>query len=426
MNKDDIWKNCYSESKEYDNDKYDALPEKIKRDGNIVIKKDDKFHFVLTGFLVCNGEMYVIFPKNHKIPEEYNELFDHIRTLAGVLLRYHREGTIEEEENDLFSSVNGRVPEGIAAALWLINDYIEYGFIRRSIVRQVHFGNNIDWSRTIKSTDPIISISGVSYVDPVYRKSAVDYNNMIYFLHRYAVQKSFQNFGWILGYDSYLVDPLMGEMPCDSEMAIHLLSRELGSTFNDRELNLFKTLIEFFEGSDRIDEKSKIDTFATKYFHNIWEAMCGFVFKNQYESLKAYIPRPIWHFNNGRTWFTHQRPDILFIEDRKMFILDAKYFNIPKSIPGWHDLVKQFFYAYSLKSKNKNTLTKIFNALILPDTVPEQIKYYGFVDLENNQDLGKVYAFVVDTHSLMVDYSNYRYSSWRQLIVTELIKNEIQ
>lgn len=418
MNKDNLRRYCFVESKEYVLDNYRWIPEKLMLDGNIVTKKERVFSFNLTGFLVHENDIYIIFPKNHKIPDNYGMLLNHIQTLAGVLLRYQNEGSLQEKENDLHGDVDGMVPEGIASSLWIIRDYVEYGFIQRQVQRKVYSGSNIDWSRTIKTTHPIITSSGTAYFDPVYRKTSVDYNNMIYFLHRYVVQKSFQKFGWILGYNSFEMESFNNELPCDVELAVYLLNKELDSTFNDREIILIKSLIDFIQGSDRVDQKTTLDTLSTNYFHNVWEAMCGFVFQNHYHSLKKYIPKPIWHLHDGSTDSTHQRPDILFVENSMLYILDAKYYNIPKSLPGWYDLVKQFFYGYSLKHK----FPKMHNVLIFPDTVLEQIKFFGYVEMHNRAELGKVYSVTVDTYTLMKDYCNYRYGSWKELLVNQLTK----
>ncbi|NMM53418.1 LlaJI family restriction endonuclease [Paenibacillus aquistagni] len=409
---------CFTEARVYKIEHYSWIPADYMDDSRIVTKKNKVFWFNLTGFLVHMNDIYIIFPKNHKIPDDDDELLNHIQTLAGVLIRYSSDGSVELKENDLLGKSIGNVSKGIKAALWIIKDYIEYGYFRKQIQRKAHSGNHIDWPRTIKLTEPIITLSGLVYTEPVYRKNSVDYNNMIYFLHKYVVQNSFYKFGWLLGYNSYEFDPSFVELPCDIEMGVYLLNKELDSTFNEREAKLLQTMIEYIQGTDLTEKRDTLDTMATNYFHNVWEAMCDYVLKNQYQIIKQFIPKPTWHLQNGQLETTHQRPDILLAENKSIYVIDAKYYNVPKSLPGWHDLVKQFYYVYSLEHK----FTNMCNALILPDTVPEKISYFGFVDMEGRPDLGKIEAFLFDTYALMNDYANYKQGDWRVKLINEFSK----
>ncbi|NOU73989.1 LlaJI family restriction endonuclease [Paenibacillus sp. LMG 31458] len=407
---------CFIESKEYSLDKYE-LPQKLLLNSDIITKKDSKFYFNLTGFLVHNDNIFIVFPKNHKIPDDEPELLEHIRTLAGVLLRYQNETSLEENENELlFGNTSNDTAEGIAASLWIIRDYIEYGLIQRQFQSNTLSGSNIDWTRTINTSHPIFSSSGVVYTTPKYRKKSLDLNNILRSIHEYVVLRSFQKYGWILGYNTFDNVTINEELPCNEELATYLLSKELNSIFNDREIKLMNTLIEFINGSDNKNQKTTLDTLATNYFHNVWEAMCSFVFRNEYKTLKKYIPKPIWHLSDNRTESTHQRPDILIVRQNKLYILDAKYYNTPKSLPGWQDLVKQFFYAYSLKHKFRNMV----NVLLFPSTVDDLLEFYGYVDIQNQPSLGKIQSFSLDTLSLMKDYSNYQYGRWMDVLILKI------
>jgi len=414
MSKETLHDYCFVEAQEYELKKHKSIPKDII--DQYCELKNDKLKFNLCGFLVYKNDILIIFPKNFKISLNEFELVNQVQTLAQTLIRYNNEKNLQS--NELLGDIDSHNEEGIASALWLIHDYIEYGFIRKDSKKYSDSGANIDWQRTMKTTQPIISSSNVLYLNPYYLKNKSDTENFIVNLHKYAIQKSMLKFAWILGYKFEEYDPIFVELPCEKTLAVYLLEKELNFTFSDREMKLINNLIEFIQGSHANSHKITIDTMATKYFHTVWEAMCKFVFKDQSNSLKSILPRPVWYLENGKTKETQQIPDILVHQklENNFYILDAKYYNSPKTLPGWQDLVKQFYYFYSLPQR----FNKVYNILLFPGQVEKKIEILGYIEMHNREELGRIFAYTLDVYSLMNDYSNYNYNNWQSLLISEI------
>ncbi len=398
---------CFIELKEYSYKNF------IKKFGNeldsylyergLCKHQGDKVYFCFTGFAISKKEIIVVFPKAYILPEnDENELKKQVLILANTLLRYRQEGTLKDEEKELLGSPDCVRPYGISAALTLIKDYEEFGYIRREKVRKnSNLGNNYDWPAIIKTKTPIMSGGRPVYIDMLTRHSTYDNSNIICRIHKYAVQKSYDKYGWILGKENYEVDPEFSEIPCEVSMAAYFLNKELESINKDREIRLIKALLEFIIGSGDKDNRVEVETIATPYFHTIWEAICSYIFNNDFLLYKDDIPKPTWHIE-GKKDSTKQIPDIIFKNNGYLYILDAKYYDINITKPGWHDLVKQFFYYYSLRGRYGNNIR---NALIFPGNRESLIKYTGYIDFDQYPVLGKVDAISINTYEAMKCYS---------------------
>ena len=87
---------------------------------------------------------------------------------------------------------------------------------------------------------------------------------------------------------------------------------------------------------------------GTRNFHNVWEGMLDACLPRK-KSINEELPLPFYLQNDGNYYPSHgQRTDTVIVNERKdkWAIIDAKYYaaNGMDSVPGWHDLVKQFFY----------------------------------------------------------------------------------
>ena len=97
-------------------------------------------------------------------------------------------------------------------------------------------------------------------------------------------------------------------------------------------------------------------------------------------SANNIMPNPFWQVND-KSIKTSQIPDVMLRNKNQLYIIDAKYYTLYKNLkglPGWGDLVKQFFYLYTLKDRVDN-IREMFNIFVFPGTSNEIIKYYGKV-----------------------------------------------
>src|SRR5690625_314149 len=416
MNKNDLFQRCFIDQKRYPTDYLiDDIPHELFVRG-ICVKEDDKLVFKCTGFILAQNEIYIVFPKGYVIPKDEDVLKKHVRLLISVLEKYSDEKKhLDPYEESLLGGL-GNNQNRIASAFWLIKDYFDYGII--DYIQEeygINQSNNINWARTIKSTQPLISNGSPIYIDLVTKKKERT-KNIITEIHNYVVEESLRMYGWLFDYDKEIDNKF--NFPCEEDLAIHLLELEIQKTFEDRKVNLYLNLKEFIIGS-RNESREKITTFVTPYFHIVWEKMCYFIFANDNDELPS-LPKPFWEVL-GKQARTEQKPDIMYKVEGVLFILDAKYYTItfaPKKLPGWGNLVKQLFYRHTLMKNEQDIIENVF---LFPGQTKKGIEYLGYAALEEVDDslrLGKINGYVLDIYTMMYYYVNINKGNFRNKLTS--------
>lgn len=396
------------EYKEYENDyPNDFVTQLVNRE--ICSIKNNKIKFKVTGLLIYKNTFIIIFPKNYNVPRDEKELKKHAQVLFQVLLKYRQESNLNVEEIELLGGEDGLYKESYYTAYLIISDFIENGPLKKEIrIESSSYSGRIDWSATINKKHPIFSKGSVIYTDTISEKNTIDHQHLLIQLYSYCVYKSIEKYGWLFDLSLENVREF-NELPCDINFGINFLSKELNSTFVDREMKIIKILRGFLLGIE-FNRFEKIEIMVTPYFHNVWEVICGFNFNNQYKALRGLIPKPKWEIESSAK-VQSQRPDIMFIKENVLYILDAKYYDIDTNLPGWSDIVKQLFYAFTIL-KNINAkidqrikpLETVENAFLFPSGDLEQIKYIGRVGIEENNELGYIKAYKINTFLAMQCY----------------------
>jgi hypothetical protein len=382
----------------------------------ICVLQREKIIFKITGLLIHENTFFVIFPKSYKLPALVSEEQNHIEVLTRVLLKYRNDAALDPLESELLDGEKGRNKGNIITVYHLIQDFLQNGYLKKEIrVKASNQNGMIDWPLTINKKQPVFSGYSSIYMDPIYKKTKVDQQNLLLKLHRYCVYQGIKRYGWLLGLSQDLVEPendLLSNY--DLSFILSFLNNELNNTFVEREINVLNLLILYFSGIDPENPKGKLETLATPYFQNVWETMCSVNFSNQYNLLKQLIPKLKWEIESNAP-VQPQRPDLMIIREKTLYIFDAKYYNIEKNLPGWGDIVKQLFYAFTIfnniKAKKSifhhlklNEITTIYNAFLFPSSDSEVIKYSGKVEVEGNNQLGNIKAFKVNTFFMMKCY----------------------
>src|SRR5699024_3161682 len=153
---------------------------------------------------------------------------------------------------------------------------------------------------------PVFTNGSIYYPETVVRKNTIDNQNLLLKLHEYSVCKSIEKYGWLLGVD-LINEFLSEELLCDLDFAIKFLNNQLTSTFNQREVNVIKNIIDFLTGTGLEKEEDSLELLVTPYFYNIWETICGSLFNNEYNTLNSAIPKIEWDFSDAPV--KPQRPD---------------------------------------------------------------------------------------------------------------------
>ena len=341
----------------------DIIPIDLFLDG-LCTREHQEIFFTFSGIVITDHGMIVVFPKGYTIPNEKDELKKHTVNLLETLIRYRQTKNIDEYEKELLGGIGNN--KSISSLFWILKDYFDYGLINIQETKyRINSNGSINWNRTIKQLNPVISNQQPVYLDFVNKYNNTNYNDLTYKIHKYAVHQSLNTFGWLLGVDYEDTD---SQLFINKELAIYHLENMRQQTFVDREIELYQNLIEFLEGSSSNQEtKDKVITFLTPHFHTVWEEICDFIFDGQID-YDEMIPRPFWS-KDHQIWYTQQIPDIIFVENQLLYILDAKYYRINYKLPGWGDLIKQFFYAKTL-----DIPYNIKNIMIFPSSSPNTIE----------------------------------------------------
>lgn len=385
--------------------------------------KDNQIKFNASGFIIHKNNAYIIFPTGMQLKSSFEENKRNMALLLNVFYKYIDMSKDLRELQEIFEDTEGDELQFFSTAMWLLRDYLQYGYYRKKIKTiQNNTSHRVHWNRTINTKNPIFQEGQPIYYDLVTVRELHDLENIIYQIHQYVIGYSHYLFGWLLNIS--LEHEFNEEnFPCNINQAIQVLYSELHKTNQDREIKLLKAIIRFLEG---IEESNKIDrlfTMVTKSFHSIWEKICSEIFENQYNDLQYLLPCPVWANVNSIVPFNRQIADIMFVEDEILYILDAKYYNTKNNVPGWHDMVKQFYYYLSISENIRLNyqnikFNKIRNIFIFPGECKDQeIKYFGRVDIVNCKTLGEIMAFNIDTQTAFQVYLNYYTSEYRNNLI---------
>lgn len=400
---------CFSEGKKYSIDKYEIL-RKVVKNAKIATINGKTFSFIITGFLVVDNNLIVVFPKNYNIPDSVDHIKKEASILLKTLMKYRMEKLHSEDEASLMYGGEGFSASAISNAVFIVTDYVNNGvLVRNTKFKSDVKSGRINWNATINKTVPFINHNRPVYISPIMDSKVVDAHNMITQIHRYIANECISQWGWLMGYE---INPQPCKLPVSAKEAVSLLKKELSTTYVQRDTEVIKAMIGYLEDRCGEEYSKSLTVLATPYFYYVWESICGYIFENNYIKLSSIIPQPVWK-STVKNAAISQRPDILFVKGDTFYILDAKYYNYNKNLPGWHDVVKQMFYKYSIEKALKHlrrkeqykNINEIANIFVLPDNSNYYIRYLGIVEIEQLNELGQVHAFSINTKKAMESYS---------------------
>jgi len=371
--------------------------------------KDNRIIFNRTGIIMLKGIIYVVFPCGYRISEPYYD----IQLLLDLFDRLANQKKMDEAFYDLIDleyEGNGLL---LTVAHSIMKDYIESGYIRiENIIQGVNIGGKVNWRKTMKQKTQIFTQEGMPiYTDFIMTRKQNDKDALLRSLHMYTINKSIATFGVLFGMGrEYNEDAI--ELPVDKEYAIKFLKSERQMTYNSRLLMVIDLIIKFIDANESESINNSFMALSTKSFYSVWELMCKEILKDEYPSMKNDMPKPYWKIENEEINYTKQIPDIVYKENGELYVVDAKYYNIKKSLPGWPDLVKQYFYEISLRVIFKD-ITTSYNIMLLPYDIGETARFLGISRVENVPGFGEIKGVLLNTKKVVENYcygnkDNYR------------------
>lgn len=373
------------------------------------------FNFTFCGFLSSGKNLLVILPKEQTIPDHREGLARQANLLALTFKRYASENSLDEEELKLLGKSGSQQTNSIATALSLLDDYNRYGLLIRDRTIELNSGKGkIHWGRTISKHLPIFKDNSPFYFDTITREHTTNAKDLVVLLHRYAVQESRSKYGWILSPNFEPEKTVIPSMPCSIPRALHVLNNEMDKCFRSREISVLNMLISYFLNADYGAKETQICTYGTKKFYYIWEAVCCTLFKHDRSQLE-FVPKPRWVRLCGddtKIEETVQIPDILYVEKNIRYVLDAKYYTHSRKLPGWGDLVKQFYYADTIATDDVDSIR---NAMIFPGCHMQLMEYLGYGEIDNRQNK-PILLFSLNLFSALKSYASSSTNGYRDTL----------
>lgn len=386
---------------------------------DVIQKANGYIWFKVVGIFVIDSSLIVVMPKGYISSYEYSIKGDIVQLLK-VLMQYH-----ELNDKDLVEAVIqgnglGLKESTFYAAYNLIEDYIHYGLLHRELQneRLGQYGR-VNWSKSIASVHPIVSEGKPIYDHVVTITSVDDKTSELLRYQRWALKTSIQRYGWLFDNDDIELDTEVEES-IDPDRAIYFLERTLLETYIDRDVRVIQWIINLIEAKSMGTDEYKFECVYTNSFYYLWEDICGQILDNQHNKLRTILPQPLWKFEGStRKSDISHRPDILLIRNDTFYIFDAKYYDTNENLPGWHDVVKQFFYLLSIKEGVKKKLSslgdrddiiylerisKFENYFIFPTYSTEFLDYIGKVQVPDIPQYGDIHAIQVNMRMAMEAY----------------------
>lgn len=372
--------------------------------------------------IVWNDDQPCIFwPKGLKNSSQQGK---HAKLLIDVLRRAGKSRSVQSK----IKGAGGQIV--FPVELEILEHYLEYGLFE---TREARFAQSvsgkIDWGRTIKRQTPSPGANNVPiYLDPI-SSSQSSADHLIRQLHAHAVGVCDRKFAWLLSSKDRAVarEHHNQKLIVTTSRAIAIVKKELHRQFSDVKKFQLQLLLHFFQRLHSLKPESS-GFLGTDLFEFVWEDMCGVYFGTQraairYPAVPSYFSPDTRHQRESKN---QGRPDILLANDKRLGIVDAKYYDFGLTKPPWSDLVKQFFYAKAFNHRGE--YQSVTNSFAAPKTEGAVPTYASVIDPELNIPLNAEFPPIkimyIDVLEIMEHYRENRINAeWRNLALGILEKN---
>lgn len=238
----------------------------------------------------------------------------------------------------------------------LLSDYINNGIYAKRHKKSTFNKGKPDWRKTLAKSTQYPSGNNLIYLDIYGTQSINTTATQVAQIQATVIRELDDKFAiFTHGGNGFFTDhAILPKHNLLTSQKIDVLERELRETYSNRDQWLLQALINYLR--EIKGRKSSEFVVAIKKFEGVWEHMLGEVLEGKIEIHKL-IPIPSYKLETGETVGAprkNQRMDIVLKDDvqNSYSIVDAKYYaaNGVDNAPGWHDLVKQFFYAKAIKA----------------------------------------------------------------------------
>lgn len=389
-----------------------------------------RYSFKYVGILTFKERVIFVLPKYIDDSNlKYNQKIKSIKLIIDVLRIYSGE-SIEEDDLQMLGNIHENNEFSYLSAInYFIEDYLEYGLYHSENKEYILNGNGeINWQKTIDEQTAFIFNKKPVYLDFYTIDTLIDDENYIRAVHKFIMNKC-NSFLEKTG----LIDLL--EMPTikfhieedslgDINFIIRKIENELNFEYGDRKQRLLKVMRNFLLKDSSPLSQDSVRFFGTKYFNNVWEKACAYVFYHD-KRLLEHITRPKWsNFKKIDDNKETLRPDILVqiehIGINRFLILDAKYYDIEfrngkvYGNPGIDDVIKQYMYQQALNYYIEEQGCIVSNVLLFP-TMEDEFELFGNVTLDFINNLEDVLLMYLPAARILTLYCKHKKLDLNQL-----------
>lgn len=324
-----------------------------------------------------------------ELPEE--ELRECVVNLFTVLSDPSLQEQIHQDSSIFtFAEEHGEAEFPMVSYLNVIRNFLDFGYLdEKEILYKKGANGKINWGRTIKAVQPVITedAQNLVYLDFIARKVSYNEDTLITQVHKFCVHDALVKLGFLFGIDPS-EEPLLD---FDYDLFCNAIHSKLAKTFNDRDLRLLADLariVEFLAGHKTEDGKIANEFyFGVKKFAPVWEAMVDKIFGKlpQGVAKDKFNPHCEWDLSSGARGYENpnyaMRPDTIMWDEEgnRLYVLDAKYYKFgvtgsAADLPSSGSICKQIAYAEYVETHWKEILgvdsivlqNPIYNAFLLP------------------------------------------------------------
>lgn len=320
------------------------------------------------GIIALKDTLCVFLPREVLLKDyNYNEKLAMAADLMRGIEKYGKNSKTSINDNENGESVLNL--DSLSLIRYFFDDYSKRGLYTQKIRTSNINNGKPNWNKTVSNLHAFPNESNqYVYLDTYCTKNKSHSANLIASIQAYILNSLDLKLSWLIsGKEGYLFPELNSlQKPFgNTTWQISILKREMTLVFAEMDVRLISSLIRFLE-SDVGFEKNEYICGLTD-FHYAWESMLSCVLSNTIP-LNSLLPAPVYVKNDGSLQSEarrNMRIDIcLEHPDKKhIVIIDAKYYGAGSGeVPGWPDLVKQFFYekAVSLIYDDDYSFSNVF------------------------------------------------------------------
>lgn len=386
---------CKIQIKDAEVSEIDQLDESIIKAYDInSLDKNPNIIFNKTGILKIGKMLYVIFPFGYKFNKEkpYKDI-----SMLIKLLKYSKAKIKKILYRDV--ELNDDTSKSFFIAYDIINDFIENGNLKTECVKEgTNISGKINWKKTLRLKPNLINDEGMPFYTSIYKtRKDLNIESKLSMIHKYVIESCINMYGALWGVN--VNDGNNKQLSMSENDMKKFLTTHKNTIYNSKIVYTIDLLIKFLSCSEENSSNGDSFMLVTDRFYVIWENICKSLF--YYNTKLLNIPQPYW---KSSICIVKQIPDIVYQYNEKLYVLDAKYYNCEIRLPGWHDLVKQFFYEVSLRGKDE--CKKRYNIMLLPGETDNIIEYKDVAKVRGVDTLGCVGAVILDTKEAIDNYLN--------------------